>query len=778
MVFIHNGRRMVYANRMCVEIMEYRADELTAEGFDFFTLATPETRDLARANAVRRLRGEVLGSQEYVLVTRGGRRIDVVMNASRIIYEGEPALMVVVTDITEVKAKTQRLVESEEKFRVLAEQSLMSVGVLQDGMYRYVNQAFCDLTGYSREEALTLPAPAFKGLIHPDDLEFVLSEYHKKEANDPTARERYTYRGICKDGRVIHVEHYSRNINYLGRQGRLFSFLDITQRKEAEERLRESESRFRLIFQETPVSLWVEDAAAVEAYLAELAEQGISDLKTWLIENPSEVPAVLSMLKVIDVNPATVRMFEAKDRDELVANVAGTMTPEGLEVFTRFVVALAEGKYEDSAEALLRTLKGNPLYADIRWSRSGSPGKGRVFLSMLDITQHKLLEQERVRSQNLESLGVLAGGIAHDFNNLHTALFGNIELARLQSPPEGRVARLLDNALSASERAQRLTGQLLTFARGGTPLRETVRIQDIAATAAQFTLSGSAVGCTMDFPPDLWPVTVDRGQMEQVFSNLVLNAREAMPRGGSLKLTGENVQFQKSRSATLRPGRYVKIAVEDDGTGIPSDYLSRIFDPYFTTKGLGERKGTGLGLSICYSVVNKHAGHITVSSQVGKGTRFSVYLPVSEDLQEQPGVRTGTEGRTHTFRGRVLVLEDELSVQQVAGEMFAHLGFEVTLSGRGEETVACFEEARNTGRPFGLVVLDLTVRGGMGGQETMAHLRRIDPSVKAIVASGYVDDPVMSHYRTYGFSAAMVKPYLLETVREALRASGFEGLAP
>lgn len=369
-----------------------------------------------------------------------------------------------------------------------------------------------------------------------------------------------------------------------------------------------------------------------------------------------------------------------------------------------------------------------------------------------DLTERKRMEDELVKAQKLESLGVLAGGIAHDFNNLLTAIMGNIMLAKMRPGPEGNLMEWLGEAERATIRAKDLARQLLTFSRGGMPVKSVLNIGPIIREAAHFSLSGAPVQCEIVLPPDLRLVEADAGQISQVVNNLLLNARQAMPGSGVISIVGENVTVDDQTGLPLPPGPYVSLIVKDTGIGIAEEIQTRIFDPYFTTK----QTGSGLGLASCYSIVKKHGGHIEVDSRIGDGATFLIYLPAALGKTEEERIE---EGRPITGAGTVLIMDDDEAVRAVATDMLEFLGYEATAVASGEEALAEYKKALASGAPYDVVITDLTVPGGMGGRELMQKLHAVDPRVKAIVSSGYSNDPVMSNYREYGFSGVVVKPY-------------------
>ncbi|MHB0875468.1 MAG: hybrid sensor histidine kinase/response regulator, partial [Anaerolineae bacterium] len=384
-----------------------------------------------------------------------------------------------------------------------------------------------------------------------------------------------------------------------------------------------------------------------------------------------------------------------------------------------------------------------------------------VVLVFQDVSMQRRFEEEVARANKLESLGLLAGGIAHDFNNLLTAILGNINLARLEVEDDRELGELLGEAEDAATRAKDLTQQLLTFARGGAPVRKRADLARVLVESGQFVLRGSKARHSFFIAEDLWPVHIDEAQIAQVIQNLVINADEAMHTGGNIIISAENVVVGSATALPVPTGPYVRVTVEDEGIGIPPENLPRVFDPYFTTK----QKGSGLGLAVCYSVVNKHDGCITVESRSGEGTRISVYLPAvgvsaagsSMAADERPSL------------GRVLVMDDEEVVRRVAERMLKKLGYEVQVADHGAAAVEHYCRARDRGEGFDVVLLDLTVLSGMGGREALLSLRRLDPDVRAIMSTGYTGGSLMARCAEYGFDAVIGKPYDMGELKVVLQ---------
>lgn len=393
--------------------------------------------------------------------------------------------------------------------------------------------------------------------------------------------------------------------------------------------------------------------------------------------------------------------------------------------------------------------------------RSGAGAMDGVVLVFRDQTEERRLQDERIRAQKLESMGVLAGGIAHDFNNILTAVVGNVSLARMHLPPESTATPRLADAEKALSRARDLTRQLQAFSRGGQQERRISPIGPLVRDSVRIALTGSSVRAEVNEAEELWPVRVDRGQVSQVFENLLINAAQAMPGGGHIHVVLENVEVTDQWLHPVRPGRYVRVTIHDTGVGIPRANLTRIFDPYFTTK----ERGSGLGLAVSYSIVASHLGRMFVDSEVGTGSTFWVYLPATDGDEEIVPARPSTS--VHGS-GRVLVMDDDVHVRSTLKAMLADLGYEPTFAADGGAALEAYAAARERGKPFVAAVLDLTVRGGMGGRECMAALKEIDPAVKALVISGYADDPAIVQHERWGFAGAIRKPFKLEDLAEEL----------
>ena len=505
---------------------------------------------------------------------------------------------------------------------------------------------------------------------------------------------------------------------------------DIGHRKEAEKAFRSGSERFRVLFEASPVGMAVTapDGRILRANAALCRFTGRSELE-------------LEQMRLPDlVHPDDRPNALAADRS---ANDAASGTTGG-----------SEWRFPDPA--------GNVRWGHVTSSQlveDGAVHSGVLLIQ--DVTGRKSIEIDLLRLEKLEAVGLLAGGLAHDFNNALAVILGNVALARTLDGTDGKVSHLLIRAEEAVQRAQRLTQRLITFARGGSPLCRPVLVQEIAREAAR-AVRGTGVSVDVSAASDVRYAAVDAAQIGRVFYNLFSNAADAMGGTGTIRVRVQNVRLRPGAHAVLRAGDYVRVQVTDHGVGIASEHLAHIFDAYFSTKPEGE----GLGLATVLSVIRRHGGHIEVHSVEGRGATFTMHLPASDPAQTPavPGAPSAPSGD----ETRVLLMDDDDGVLQVARGMLEHLGYTVMSTVDGAQAVAQHARGLAQGRPYGVVILDLTVRGGMGGLEALERMRQAEPGVCAIVSSGYSTDPVMSRYREYGFAGVVPKPYSLGQLADAL----------
>ena len=438
---------------------------------------------------------------------------------------------------------------------------------------------------------------------------------------------------------------------------------------------------------------------------------------------------------------------------------------EDMELFSfhRFSIDKNRGK-KQSAELRMKRTDGMLFWADVESvALDTKPGEHRHIRSaIMDVTGRKELEEEREQRQRLEALGFFASGIAHDLNNMLHAIFGSLSILRMMSRFGEKEYMDLERAENACRLAKRLNNQLLLFSSERASERKNTPMQHVIRAAALPALSGTAVNCEFLLPGNLWPASVDTGRISQAFSNLVANGVQAMPEGGTFIIRGENVFLTRDMDLPLHSGRYLKISFQDHGRGIEEKDQGRIFDPYFSTT----REGGGLGLAVTYSIVQQHGGYMRVRSRQGRGTTVELFLPACESERLETENLAGKP--LLPGRGKVLVMDDEQMVASVAGQMLSYLGYDFEIARDGTEAVEIYARALKADKPFDLVIMDLTIPGGMGGKEAVRKLQRLNPRVKVVVSSGYSNDPVMSDFKSFGFCDGMPKPYSIHKLNRIL----------
>lgn len=518
--------------------------------------------------------------------------------------------------------------------------------------------------------------------------------------------------------------------------GVVLVFRDVTKEYSTLEQLQQSEQNLRTVFE---------------------AAQSVAFIKT-------EVQGQRS--KIILFSPGAEQIFGYKDKEVLGMPVSILHVSENLKKLDQTLIPENKNRTGFNREIRMVKKTGQEFYAFFSthhlYNQSGKMVS--VICVAVDISKQKQVERQMQKMQNIQRIGTLAGGIAHDFNNILTGIYGNISIAQLHLTENHPAREVLRDAEKSMSRATRLTRQLLTFSKGGAPIKEILNFSKIAEDIINFDLSGSNVKLILSSQTDLWPVEADKSQIEQVFSNLTINASQSMPDGGKIFVSLENRAVKKEEIPGLKEGNYVKIKFTDEGAGIEPEHIDRIFDPYFTTK----ETGSGLGLSTVYSIISKHSGQISVSSKFGRGTTFTIYIPAfyKPAATTTNSARQEKSGKMKSLT--ILLMDDEEMICKLAGSMLKELGHIVTITHDGKETIAKYREAQDEGRGYDLVILDLTIPGGMGGRETCARLLELDSETKIIVSSGYTRDKIMSSFAEYGFQGLIEKPYTIGKMKEVI----------
>ncbi|MEW6291442.1 MAG: PAS domain S-box protein [Thermodesulfobacteriota bacterium] len=634
----------------------------------------------------------------------------------------------------ELDRALKALQESEERYRTIYNAPSDGIFILDASTSTIldVNQTMLHLYGISREEALQLTL---------NDLSAGQPPYSQQEADRKIreaiahAPQLFTWHARKKDGTLFWIEVSLKLIELSGSQFIIAVVRDITDRKLAEQALAAEKEQLAVTLRSIGDGVITTDTLGRVVMLNMVAEK----LTGWPQEEAAGRPL-----------PEVFRIINART-GEPVDNPADKILASGniIGLANHTVLIARNGSKRHIADS------GAPIIdPDSRIIG--------VVLVFRDVTEKLHYEQEILKVKKLESVGVLAGGIAHDFNNILTAIMGNITLARRFIDPATKAFPLLDEAEKASLRAKGLTQQLLTFAKGGSPVRQISSIASIIQECASFALRGSNVSCTFDMADDLWLVNVDQDQMSQVVQNMIINARQAMPQGGTISITCRNRPLGViAGNNAAHDG--VSIIIRDTGIGIPEELLDKIFDPYFSSKA----HGSGLGLAICHSIIRNHDGSIKVASTPGQGTSFEIVLPACREAVSE--VKAEDHVVLPEKKGTILVMDDEEIVRTVVENILQHLGYQVLLAKNGEEAIGLYRQALQAGEAIDAIIMDLTIPGGMGGHEAAGKILQINPAARVVVSSGYANDPIMANYRNYGFCAAVTKPFQLQSLMRTLQ---------
>jgi two-component system, cell cycle sensor histidine kinase and response regulator CckA len=551
---------------------------------------------------------------------------------------------------------------------------------------------------------------------------------------------------------------------------------EIAERERAETALRESEERYRRMFQAASVSLWEEDISRLKGMLVELKQQGVQDLNAYLASHPDFIYRAIQAIRVVDVNEMTLQIYQAPHKEALLGSLDKTMAPEALPVFRDHIIAIAEQKPYFESESYACTLQGRTINILLRATTPPArAGFETMLVSIMDITERKRLEEQLRQSQKMEAIGRLAGGVAHDFNNLLTSMLGHTALALETLPADDPARSDIQMVQRSAERAADLTFQLLAFARRQLIEPKLLNLNELILNIHKMLrrLIGENIELVILPAPELGWIKADPGQLEQVLLNLSLNARDAMPNGGKLVIETANVTLNQAQfweHSEISPGEYVVLSVIDTGTGMSEAVKARIFEPFFTTKAEG--RGTGLGLATCFGIVKQNNGHIWLSSEEDKGTTFRVYLPrvmaVGKPLAppaEVMGLPQGTE--------TILLVEDDALVRSLAVRVLHQQGYHLLEAANGHEALAFIQQYD---KEIQLLISDL-VMPGISGKALAEQLQAVHPQIKVLFISGYTDHIISHHGVLESGVHFLQKPFLPVKLARKVREVLDEALA-
>ncbi len=727
---------IVRMNQVAEKLTAWKADEARGENLTrVFNIVNAKTRK-PELNPVYRVleQGETVGLANHtMLIARDGSEYQIADSAAPIrdSQGNTTGVVLVFRDVTKDYEIQEALKESKERLELALRGGDMGTwdwDVRTDEV-KY-DRRWAEMVGYTLEE-IEPHIETWESLVHPEDLKGVYKKL-KAHLDGKTDFYRAEFRMKHKSGEWVWIldrgRVFRRDMD--GNPLRVCGIhLDITRRKQAEQELRKREKRFRSIFD-----------TSIDAII-------IFDTEGFIVET----------------NPAAARLYGYEKGEMSGLSGRDIVNPDYHHIFDDFREQLKQsGRFH--AESVDVRKDGSAFNVEVRGSSFIYMNKPHLLAIVRDITERKRAEEEMHRRQKLESLGTVAGGIAHDFNNLLMGIFGNIEMAQMGLQENHKSVIHLNEAHQTLESARRLTSQLLTFARGGSPVLETVDLRHLLEGTVTFNLRGSNVSPRFDLPDDLWMVKADRGQIGQVIANLTINAKQSMPAGGNLYVTARNVGEISEEIASQLSGEFVKITVRDEGTGIPPDLLDKIFDPYFSTK----QTGSGLGLAVVHSIINRHDGYISVESTSDIGTTFTVYLPADSSGRGEMREKYGEGEEKLQKPVHILLMDDEEIIRKVGTRMLESCGHTVDTAVEGEDALEKYSEAARIGQPYDLVLMDLTVPGGMGGREAAERLLEQDPAARIIVSSGYSSDPVLSRYLDYGFSGMLAKPFKIKELKREI----------
>jgi PAS domain S-box-containing protein len=720
---LDNGK-LIEVNEMFVKVSGFSRNELIDHTTTELNLwGDTEDRDrlidLARSNGVKR-------NIELKYRRKDGTLRTCNASPQRIELDNVHCMLTVIEDITEQLEIEERVRSNEEKFRTLFDYAGDGIYIADmKGSIIDANGKALDRLGFEHDE---LVGKGFAEFIAPEDIPQVVAGLQELWAKGSTFRE---LNGLSKQGKRIPAEINARTINISGRKALLIISRDTTERKEGERALRNEKER-------------------LDVTLNSISEGVIvTDMEGRAILANNSAAALLNVAREAIVGMKLDEIYHLGDTTTAKETSSAIMkTLKDQAASTTYRVTL-----RTDAHDLLINESASPIF-------EGEKMVGAV-LAFHDVTAEKNLEEEISKAARLRTIGTLAGGIAHDFNNVLTIIMGNIELTRRSGASSIDPEKWFDDISKALERATELSNQLLTFSKGGAPVKRDIALSELITEAVSDISVNREVQVEVKIPENLGKVNIDEGQMKQALMHILKNAREAMPDGGLLEISAVR-SFIDGESIFLSRGEYIHVKIRDSGSGIPSTEVNHVFEPYFTTK----QDHPGMGLAVAYSIVKAHNGHISIESDVEKGTIVHIYLPsMNLEKPEEKIVEKRFPQKSHL---KVLVMDDETMIRELATEMLDMLGHKPESVYGGEQALERYAGAMASGDPYDLVVMDLTIPNGMGGKEAIVELLKLDPAARVIVSSGYSNDPVMGDFRKFGFSYVMPKPYKMRDFELAI----------
>jgi PAS domain S-box-containing protein len=727
MAIVNPSFTFIHVNKSFCDLLGYTEDELRSLTFKDITHPDSLPKDIQ--NVTNLLIGKISSFKtEKQYIHKDGTCIwaSTTITSTKTQSGDFLHFLAIIENITERKRILDELLQSNEKLLKIIKTCPDGITItrLSDGTFIEINDSFTELTGYTAEE-----------IIGHSSFQYDSSIWIYKEDRDKLITQLLLHGKVTdmefpmkiKNGSIRIAQLSARILETNGEQFILAISKDITSRKNEEMELKNSKNFLELIFKKSP------DASIItrlhDGLIVDVNERFLSLTEYSRHEVIGKTSIELNLYCNVDNRQKVINMLKTNDN--------------ALNFENRFRVKSGK-EIDTSMSSQVITLNDEP----------------HIFSIIHDITERKKTEQHLMNAQKLDSLGVLAGGIAHDFNNLLAGIYGYIDLA-LNSNKQEETREYLENTLATMDRAKALTMQLLTFAKGGAPHQKVTSLPELIKESTHFSLSGSHTSVSFFFENDLWPCHIDKNQITQVIDNIVINAQQAMPNGGTIEIYAQNKTFAENEHLFLTSGNYVEISIKDFGIGIPYNIMPRIFDPFYTTKS----KGHGLGLATAYSIINRHKGYIYADSLPDKGSTFHIFLPATPEKHSS----TIVTNLIRTDRGTIVIADDEEIVRLTLQKMIEHLGYSVTVKSDCKDAVDFFIKETEENRQINALIFDLTIPGGMGGIDATKEIRKLNQTIPIFVVSGYSDNSAIINPEHFGFTASISKPFTIDELGKTIR---------